>query len=112
VSFNFKTFYFQSITGLSHLDSARFGYSLANGSVGVYDKNQRNWRIKSRNLAMDIHSFDINADGVPEFVTGWSSGKCDARNCVTGEVVFKCNLESSVAGLANVIFYSLFFLTN
>jgi Bardet-Biedl syndrome 2 protein len=60
---------------LSHLSNTKFGYALANGSVGVYDKSNRAWRIKSRNLAMSIDSFDINDDGVPELITGWSNGK-------------------------------------
>lgn len=36
------------------------------------------------------------------------SNKIDARNSTTGEVVFKCNLESSVAGLTNVKFNFIF----
>uniref|UniRef100_A0A674AN90 Bardet-Biedl syndrome 2 protein homolog n=1 Tax=Salmo trutta TaxID=8032 RepID=A0A674AN90_SALTR len=76
-----------------------FGYALANGTVGVYDRTARYWRIKSKNHAMSIHAFDLNADGVVELITGWSNGKIDARSDRTGEVIFKDNFSSSVAGV-------------
>ena len=34
-----------------------------------------------------------------ELITGWSSGKLDARNDKSGEVVFKDSMSSSVAGV-------------
>ncbi|KAF0313264.1 Bardet-Biedl syndrome 2 [Amphibalanus amphitrite] len=80
----------EAVTALQPLAGTRFGYALANGTVGVYDRTSRWWRIKS---------FDIDNDGVPELVTAWSNGKVDARSDRTGEVVFKDNFNVSVAGL-------------
>lgn len=48
---------------------------------------------------ISIRTFDINGDGTPELITGWSSGKIDARTYNTGEVMFKIQLSSSVAGI-------------
>lgn len=31
--------------------------------------------LQSKNHAMSIHAFDLNADGVVELITGWSNGK-------------------------------------
>nr|XP_009676538.1 PREDICTED: Bardet-Biedl syndrome 2 protein isoform X1 [Struthio camelus australis] len=89
----------ETITALSPMYGSRFGYALSNGTVGVYDKTARYWRIKSKNHAMSIHAFDLNSDGVCELITGWSNGKVDARSDRTGEVIFKDNFASSVAGL-------------
>uniref|UniRef100_A0A3Q3J768 BBSome complex member BBS2 n=1 Tax=Monopterus albus TaxID=43700 RepID=A0A3Q3J768_MONAL len=89
----------ETVTSLCHMHGSRFGYALANGTVGVYDRTARYWRIKSKNHAMSIHAFDLNADGVVELITGWSNGKIDARSDHTGEVIFKDNLSSSVAGV-------------
>uniref|UniRef100_A0AAX7V7L7 Bardet-Biedl syndrome 2 protein homolog n=1 Tax=Astatotilapia calliptera TaxID=8154 RepID=A0AAX7V7L7_ASTCA len=54
---------------------------------------------ESKNHAMSIFAFDLNADGVVELITGWSNGKIDARSDRTGEVIFKDNFSSSVAGV-------------
>ncbi|MEE6499733.1 hypothetical protein FKM82_003571 [Ascaphus truei] len=89
----------ETITALCPMYASRFGYALSNGTVGVYDRTARYWRIKSKNLAMSIHAFDLNSDGVCELITGWSNGKIDARSDRTGEVIFKDNFSSSVAGV-------------
>lgn len=38
-------------------------YSLGNGTVGIYDKTSRVWRVKSKNSVMALHAFDLDADG-------------------------------------------------
>lgn len=48
---------------------------------------------------MSIHAFDLNSDGVCELITGWSNGKVDARSDRTGEVIFKDNFSSAIAGV-------------
>jgi len=35
-----------AISSLCSMDGSRFGYALANGTVGVYDGSHRKWRIK------------------------------------------------------------------
>ncbi|XP_041369340.1 Bardet-Biedl syndrome 2 protein homolog [Gigantopelta aegis] len=89
----------EAITSLCPMRNTRFGYALANGTVGVYDRTSRYWRIKSKNYAVSILSFDLDSDGVPELVTGWSNGKIDARSDRTGEVIFKDTFGHPVAGI-------------
>ncbi|KAL5007643.1 hypothetical protein ScPMuIL_016449 [Solemya velum] len=88
-----------TITCLCEMQDTKFGYALANGTVGVYDRNARYWRIKSKNQPMTIHGFDLDSDGVLELITGWSNGKVDARSDRTGEVIFKDNFTCAVAGI-------------
>jgi Bardet-Biedl syndrome 2 protein len=36
----------EAITSLCKMQDSRFGYALGNGTVGVYDRATRCWRIK------------------------------------------------------------------
>ncbi|XP_057373996.1 Bardet-Biedl syndrome 2 protein-like isoform X1 [Daphnia carinata] len=90
-----------AVTYLTALTDHCFGYALANGTVGVYHKRNRLWRIKSKNHIVALASFDVDNDGHPELVCGWSHGRFDARHWQTGEVVFKEKLDAqhSIAAL-------------
>jgi len=55
--------------------------------------------FQSKNRAVSVYGYDLNGDGVAELITGWSNGKIDARSSRTGEVIFKDNLNHSVAGI-------------
>jgi len=87
------------VTGLCPVQGRRFGYALGNGTVGTYDKFTRAWRVKSKNTVLSITAFDIDADGVPELIIGWSNGKVEARNHRTGEVVHKDTLGGAIADI-------------
>lgn len=65
----------ETIVSLCPFAGPRFGYALSNGTVGVYERSARHWRIKSRNIAVVLQSFDVYGNGLDELVTGWSSGK-------------------------------------
>jgi Bardet-Biedl syndrome 2 protein len=41
----------ETVTTLAALGSSKFGYGLANGTVGIYEKLQRLWRVK---VSLDI----------------------------------------------------------
>ncbi|XP_043673123.1 Bardet-Biedl syndrome 2 protein homolog isoform X2 [Vespula pensylvanica] len=88
-----------SVTALAGLSNKQFAYAVGNGTIGVYEGGQRLWRVKSKHRAVSIRNFDINGDGVLELITGWSSGKVDARSCNTGDVIFKIQLSTGVAGI-------------
>ena len=44
------------------------------GTVGVYDKEERLWSAKSKGKITCLRGFDLDADGVPELVSGWENG--------------------------------------
>ena len=78
-------------------NATNFAYSLDNGTLGVYDKDRRVWRVKSKNRPQCIAAYDIDGDGEDEVVSGWSNGKVEARKATTGEVVFRDVFGESMA---------------
>lgn len=105
-----------AVTFLIGLADQCFAYALANGTVGVYHKRNRLWRVKvyilslyyvieydylidffyscqSKNTIVALASFDVDNDGHSELICGWSHGRFDARHWQTGEVVFKEKLD-------------------
>ncbi|XP_011501938.1 PREDICTED: Bardet-Biedl syndrome 2 protein homolog [Ceratosolen solmsi marchali] len=90
------------VIALHALSEREFAYAAClegNGTVGVYNSGNILWRIKSKHKVITIRAFDLNGDGAVELLTGWSSGKVDARLCSNGQVIFKVQMGAPIAGL-------------
>lgn len=88
-----------AVVGLAALRGTRYGYALANGTIGVYDRDQRVWRVKSKHTVSAIAGFDLDGDGEPELISGWTQGRLEVRSDRTGDVVFKDSLGQPVAAI-------------
>lgn len=86
----------------SKLQSKCFAYGLANGTVGVYNGvAERAWRVKTKHKVTALHACDIDGDGKPEVISGWSNGSVSIRRFHNGEVIFKTQLGASIAGIVS-----------
>lgn len=52
----------EAVTALCPVQDGRFGYALSNGTVGVYEKTTRWWRIKSKNSASAIFRYESSSE--------------------------------------------------
>jgi Bardet-Biedl syndrome 2 protein len=57
----------------------RFAYLLENGTVGVYEREERVWRVKGKSTPVSAVFCDVDGDGVEELVVGWRSGRVEVR---------------------------------
>lgn len=65
-----------ALAGLCTLSGRpRFAYLLDNGTVGVYEKTTRLWRVRPKHAAECVQEFDITGDGVSEVLIGSATGK-------------------------------------
>ena len=69
------------VIGLTPLEGTKFGYALANGTIGVYDRSNRTWRVKSKHTLTALCSHDMDGDGQLELISGWSNGRVSTFFC-------------------------------
>lgn len=89
------------VVRIEPLHKTRFAYALMHGTVGVYERLSRAWRVKSKNRVNCINCFDLDNDGIPELIAGWENGKVEVRNEKTGEVLCKDYFQAPVAALVH-----------
>jgi Bardet-Biedl syndrome 2 protein len=94
------------ITHLCGIRYTRYGFGLANGSIGVYEGEKRLWRHKFKSTVGAIQGFDLDGDGMPELIAGWANGRLEVRSEVAGELIFKDNLGGGVAGIVRADYRS------
>lgn len=71
-------------------------YGLDNGSIGVYKEKTRLWKVKAKHKVVSVIS--VQADkSIFCLVIGWSNGRVEVRNDVTGEILYKMSLNSPIA---------------
>ncbi|KAG2486168.1 hypothetical protein HYH03_015132 [Edaphochlamys debaryana] len=88
-----------TFVALAAVVGPRFGYALVNGTIGLYDRLDRVWRVKSKHSVCAIASYDLDGDGLPELISGWSNGRMEVRRADTGEVVYRDHLSCPVAAI-------------
>lgn len=57
--------------------------------------------MKTKNTVTGIASFDLDNDGVPELVSGWSNGRLEVRSIKDGQV--STEFSSSIENVNFVI---------
>lgn len=89
------------IVGLCEMSDSKFGYALKNGTVGIYDGENRVWRQKYKHPVTSIAGFDLDGDGVPELITGLKNGQVEVRSENNGNVIFRETFQSGIAKIIN-----------
>ena len=84
---------------LRDLGGGVFGFGLANGMVGVYEKEKRRWRLRGDGAAADVVAFDVDGDGVHEVACGWAGGAVEVRDAQEGHMRGGEVLSAAIAGL-------------
>ena len=87
------------VTELAPMQNSAYGFALANGSLGVYNKSNKLWSVKGKNKVSALSSFDLDGDGVPELIAGWSNGKFEVRAEDSGDLIYSDKFTSAVAAM-------------
>ena len=73
-------------------------FALDNGTLGVYKQKHRLWRVKAKHRVVSIIGMTTEAEEIVHtLVIGWSNGRVEVRNDLSGEVLYKINLDQPIA---------------
>ena len=61
-----------------------------NGTIGLYDRLDRVWRVKSKHSVCALSSFDLDGDGIPELISGWSNGRVRPHIHTCVDIIHTC----------------------
>ncbi|CBY18271.1 unnamed protein product [Oikopleura dioica] len=78
---------------LTRVGADQMAYALQNGTIGVYQRLNRLWRVKSKSTATCQCFYKPNKS----LLTGWESGRWEMRKMESGEIIYKSQIECSVA---------------
>ncbi|SYZ67876.1 Ciliary_BBSome_complex_subunit_2 [Leishmania braziliensis MHOM/BR/75/M2904] len=84
----------------------RYAYLLENGTVGMYERGERVWRVRGKSVPVSAAFCDVDGDGVAELVIGWRNGRVEVRTDrggngleKGGSVLFRDTYSSAVAAV-------------
>ena len=78
---------------LTRVGPDQMAYALQNGTIGVYQRLNRLWRVKSKSTATCQCFYKPNQS----LLTGWESGRWEMRRMASGEIIYKSQIECAVA---------------
>jgi Ciliary BBSome complex subunit 2, middle region/Ciliary BBSome complex subunit 2, N-terminal len=108
-----------AVVALAGLHGGAFAYALANGTVGVYRRGARAWRVKSKHaaagglVALDLGFGPRTAGssggssgggndcdvGCVQLVAGWASGRVEVRDAGSGDVLARDHMAQRRGGI-------------
>ncbi|SCU69178.1 intergrin alpha chain protein, putative [Trypanosoma equiperdum] len=80
----------------------RFAYLSNSGTVGIYDRCERLYRLKDNQRPVSAAFCDVDMDGVPELIIGWNNGRVEVRSGDGNEGTVLCK-ETFDAPISSVL---------
>ncbi|GBP35574.1 Bardet-Biedl syndrome 2 protein homolog [Eumeta japonica] len=82
-----------AVVQLTAAGDAKFGYALANGTVGIYDEGVRIWRVKSKQTAVSV------AWCGDALAACWAGGRVDWRDGGSGRALRRVQTRGAAAAM-------------
>ena len=85
-----------------------FSYALENGTIGVYQENNRKWKMKEKGYVCTIIVSNFNQEKTYEILCGWSTGKIQMREGANGKIILETDIGKQICKML----YTSFVINN